>query len=49
MEVEKYQVLRKDGSPSPKNRLKRTQVIINIERGKSKMVDYDPGMRTIIV
>lgn len=48
MEVEKYQVLRKDGSPSQKNRLKRTQVIINIERGKSKMVDYAPGMRTII-
>lgn len=33
MEVEKYQVLRKAGSPSRKNRLKRTQVIINIERG----------------
>ena len=48
MEVEKYQVLRKVGSPSRKNRLKKTQVIINIERGKSKMVDYAPGMRTII-
>lgn len=28
--------------------MRKLKVVINIERGKSKMVDYAPGMRTII-
>ena len=46
MEIKVVLVFKKASSSNRKNEIQKE--IKGIERGKSKMVDYAPGMRTII-